>query len=244
MGQATRIDSAGAIRLQSPGTLSVHPLDQSGRVPLLMQLLRPKGALALSIATLMSVAFTVSAYETAPQYLITIAQGVSRAEAQTLMAGNRHVQSTRNTRSGSKISKLRVTSGKTARLESGHHLYAVEGIYTADAISRNLMIPFGTGIQMEEKPLTHGFSVTATQHGRQVEISIEPFLMREGHDAPENREIQEFKTELLVVPGEWTLVGGGGDLPDPSAKVYGTRSSTTESLTLLKVDTVSPTVNQ
>ena len=55
-----------------------------------------------------------------PQYVISIAQGVNWAEAQTLLSGRgKGIQSTRSSRNGSQYSTLRVTSGHLGNLDAG-----------------------------------------------------------------------------------------------------------------------------
>lgn len=111
-----------------------------------------------------------------PQYVVSIAQGVSRSEAQMLLSvrGSR-TQSTTSLRSGSRRSTLRVTSGVPARVATGEMLYAIDRVYVAHWGNRSRH-ESGLGVERSEKPVTRGFSITATQHGEFVDVKVDPSL--------------------------------------------------------------------
>jgi len=166
------------------------------------------------------------------QYEITIVQGAGRAEAEALMSDRyAYTQSTRSSRGGAETTTLRVVSGKPASIQTGRILNAVDAVF----LSR---YGDGIGVQRTEKPLTRGFSVTATQRGNLVEVEIEVAMAREGQDDPANRQVQAAKTSLVVPVGEWNVVGGGARREDRAAKTYATRSRLEDSVVLLRVDPV------
>ncbi len=122
-------------------------------------------------------------------------------------------------------------------------LHAIDRVYLADFGYRGQgeldHIGTGLGVERSEKPVTRGFSVTATQRGELVDIEVEPFAARQGQTGPANRQVQNIQTRLRVEPGKWVTVGGGSALEN-RAKTYGTSTKLDESMVLIKVDPVVP----
>jgi len=118
-------------------------------------------------------------------------------------------------------------------------LYAIDRVYIAyGGIRGPVGVGTGVGVERTEKPVTRGFTVTATQRGELVDVKVEPFAARPGRTDPANRQIQKMLTQLTVKPGQWVTVGGGSDVPEfeRSGKTYGTSAKLAESLVLIKVE--------